>query len=116
MDLFVYGTLKRGHCRHFALRDQQFLADARTQPRYRMYNVGEYPALVRDDNGISIEGEIWSVDDPCLVLLDEVEGAAENWFRRGSVELVAPFDNLEVQTYFYQQPVAGLARCGDRWE
>jgi gamma-glutamylcyclotransferase (GGCT)/AIG2-like uncharacterized protein YtfP len=114
--LFVYGTLKRGHCRHFALQGQEFLAEARTRPVYRMYNVGQYPALIRDDDGIAIEGEVWSVDEACIMLLDEVEGAADNWFRRGSVELITPLDDLEVQTYFYQQSVAGLARCGSRWE
>jgi len=50
------------------------------------------------------------------VVLDEVEGAADNWFQRGRVELAAPFDDLEVQTYYYQQSVTGLALCGSRWE
>ncbi len=115
-NLFVYGTLKRGYCRHFALAGQQFLAEARTWPKYRMYNVGQYPALVRDEDGVAIEGEVWSVDEDCLVLLDEVEGAAEDWFRRGGVELEPPFDASVVETYFYRQPVVELPDCGSRWE
>ena len=66
MFLFVYGTLKRGQPRHRYLAGQTFVASAVTRPIYRLFNVGDYPALVRHSEGRSIEGELWRVDEGCL--------------------------------------------------
>ena len=49
--VFLYGTLKRGGCRSHVLKDQRFLGEAMTVPKYRMYDTGSYPALVEDEGG-----------------------------------------------------------------
>ncbi|HEV8066486.1 MAG TPA: gamma-glutamylcyclotransferase family protein [Planctomycetaceae bacterium] len=115
MHLFVYGTLKRGQPRHRFLAGQTFVAHAVTRPLYRMFNVGEYPALVRHAEGRSIEGEVWEVDEACLRALDRVEGCDFGLYARLSVELSPPFEVLPAETYLYQLPVEGLADCGSRW-
>ena len=117
MKLFIYGTLKRGYSRHFALQIQKFLGEVRSQPRYRMYNAGTYPALARDDeDGLAIEGELWEVDDECLRRLDEIEGLGDKLFCRAAVELAVPFEGEYVEAYFYGPSVDGLPDCGTRWE
>jgi gamma-glutamylaminecyclotransferase len=113
--LFVYGTLKRGQPRHRFLAKQTFVAAATTQPLYRMFNVGEYPALVRHPDGRSIEGELWTVDEECLRTLDVVEGCDQGLYAREPVELLLPFSGLAVVTYLYRLPVDGLADCGTCW-
>jgi gamma-glutamylcyclotransferase (GGCT)/AIG2-like uncharacterized protein YtfP len=113
MKLFVYGTLKRGFCRHPALEGQAYVGETCTKMGYRMYNVGDYPALVSDAEGGQIAGEIWQVSDVCLAQLDEIEG---NWFRRETVRLEQPFQDEHVQAYFFQQPVTGLTDCGRCWK
>jgi gamma-glutamylcyclotransferase (GGCT)/AIG2-like uncharacterized protein YtfP len=115
MHLFVYGTLKRGQPRHRFLAGQTFVAHAVTRPLYRIFNVGEYPALVGHAEGRSIEGEIWEVDEACLLALDRVEGCNLGLYARLSVELSPPFEGLPAETYLYQLPVEGLADCGSRW-
>jgi gamma-glutamylaminecyclotransferase len=115
MHLFVYGTLKRGQPRHPFLAAQTFVATAATRPLYRMFNVGEYPALVQHPAGRSIEGELWDVDEGCLRTLDRVEGCDVGLYLRQPVELLPPHEALSAVTYFYQQPVDGLADCGTRW-
>jgi gamma-glutamylaminecyclotransferase len=115
MHLFVYGTLKRGQPRHRFLAGQMFVAAAATQPQYRLFNVGEYPALVPHADGRSIEGELWDVDDACLRTLDEVEGCDLGLYARRPVELKAPHDQFETVTYLYLPPVDGLADCGTCW-
>ncbi len=115
MHLFVYGTLKRGQPRHRYVAGQTFVGTAATLPLYRLYNVGEYPALVRHAEGRSIEGELWQVDDSCLRILDRVEGCHVGLYIRESIELMDPFASLAAETYVYCLSVDGLADCGTRW-
>jgi gamma-glutamylaminecyclotransferase len=115
MFLFVYGTLKRGQPRHRYLAGQTFVAVAVTCPFYRLFNVGEYPALVRHPEGCSIEGELWQVDEACLRMLDRVEACDEGLYARQTVELLPPHDCHGALTYLYELPTEGLADCGARW-
>ncbi len=114
--IFVYGTLKRGFCRAHHLTGQTFLAKAVTRPNYLMYDCGEYPGLVVDiEDGVSIQGELWSVDEKGVSLLDQVEGVAENWFSRDPVELINPAVNQPVHAYYFQGDVTHLSRSGSNW-
>jgi gamma-glutamylcyclotransferase (GGCT)/AIG2-like uncharacterized protein YtfP/lysophospholipase L1-like esterase len=115
MKLFVYGTLKRGECRSHVLREQTFLGDVRTAPGYRLYDTGSYPALVEDREGQAIEGELWEVDDPCLKIIDAIEGVP-HLYRRQPLSLDAARRDDDVQTYIYQQSTDGLQDCGSRWD
>jgi gamma-glutamylcyclotransferase (GGCT)/AIG2-like uncharacterized protein YtfP/lysophospholipase L1-like esterase len=112
--IFVYGTLKRGGCRCHVLKDQRFIAAAMTVAKYRMYNTGSYPAMVEDEDGIQVEGEVWEVDDECLRLLDAIE-AVPDLYARKTVSLMEPgMDG--VQTYIYQRSVDGMPDCGSCWQ
>ncbi len=115
VTLFVYGTLKRGDCRHGILAGQIFQGEARTAPRYRLYNVGSYPALVESTDGLAIEGELWRIDDACLARLDEVEGVAEGLYERRAIQLAAPAGDISAQSYFFLKSTADLADCGPCW-
>jgi gamma-glutamylcyclotransferase (GGCT)/AIG2-like uncharacterized protein YtfP len=115
MHLFVYGTLKRGQPRQRFLAGQKFVAAAVTEPRYRLFNVGEYPALVPHPDGRSIEGELWDVDEACLRTLDKVEGCDVGLYARGPVKLQPPHARLAAVSYLYLPPVDGLADCGRSW-
>jgi len=114
VKIFIYGTLKRGQCRAHVLKDQRFLGPAATKLVYRLYNVGEFPALVEDEDGVSIEGELWEVDMPCLKVLDSIEGVP-TLYERKAVALNDPALN-DAQTYIYRQSVEGLTDCGRRWD
>lgn len=114
--IFVYGTLKRGFCRSQFLKDQHFLDFARTVSNYTMYDCGEYPGLVVDRaNGVSIQGELWSVDQKGIAILDHVEGVDENWFSRQPILLKQPLISGVVQAYFYEGSVTDLPVYGDNW-
>jgi gamma-glutamylaminecyclotransferase len=99
------------------MRKQRFVDEARTAPKYRMFNCGTYPAMVESsENGIEIEGEVWEVDHECLEHLDVVEGVRENLYVRRQVELASPFGRLRVEAYLFQRSVAGLPDCGSLWD
>ena len=115
MKLFIYGTLKRGQSRADAVNGQRFLGNAQTAPKYRMFDCGEYPGLVEAYDGVSIEGELWDVDQVCLNVLDELEGTNINLFQRGTVVLRPPHENDQAVAYFYRGNTARLSDCGDCW-
>jgi gamma-glutamylaminecyclotransferase len=115
MFLFVYGTLRRGESRHRYLAGQRYVGVARTQPQYRLFDLGDYPGLVERSNGRSIEGELWDVTPECLARLDAVEGCHEGLYRRSDVQLLSPHDQLPVFSYLYEKTVDGMPECGGRW-
>jgi gamma-glutamylcyclotransferase (GGCT)/AIG2-like uncharacterized protein YtfP/lysophospholipase L1-like esterase len=112
--IFVYGTLKQGGCRSHVLKGQRFLAAAKTVANYRMYNTGSYPALVEEERGVPVEGEVWEIDSDCLRLLDAIECVPE-LYQRKPVALMDPSTD-DVQTYVYQKSVVGMPDCGCRWD
>lgn len=113
MMLFVYGTLKRGGSNVVLIRDQRFLGEVVTVPAYRMYDLGLYPGLIRDDaGGVSVNGELWEVSACAIAELDDFEMSAGE-FERQRIELI----HVEgpVEAYFYTGSVPAGARSSDRW-
>lgn len=135
--VFVYGTLKRGFSRNHALREERYIGIARTTPTYGMYGYGGYPALVDQplaeasgvEAGKRIFGELYEVDDACLIELDKIEGTDRGLFERRDITLdevtmtALPTDatvwfNLArktAQAYFFKKTVTGAADCGPLW-
>jgi len=113
--LFVYGTLKRGHRLNRHLDGQSYLGEGQTLPEFRLLNCGWYPALVESNEGRSIRGEVWQVNEETLQRLDEVEDVGSGLYERREISLLAPFDDAAAITYVYLQDVTGLADCGDEW-
>lgn len=113
--VFVYGTLMRDGCRAEALTAEQFVGPAQTEPRYRLYDCGDYPGLVAAVEGRVIAGEVWRVSPACLVRLDEIEGVPEGWYARRPVVLQAPHAGECIDAYFYLHDVTKLPDAGNRW-
>jgi gamma-glutamylaminecyclotransferase len=111
--LFVYGTLRRGQRNHRYLFGQEFLAEARTVPHYRLHDCGGYPGLVEDrSHDLAVSGEVWSVDDEALRAIDLLEEAPILFSRRQVVlEQFPP----PVWAYFYQGDATAGQDCGGRW-
>lgn len=109
--IFVYGTLKRGRENHHWLAGQRFIAAARTQPLYRLYDMGGYPGMIRDDNGLSIEGEIWEVDAGGLARLDVLEDIDGGEYERVLLEL----EGGRVEGYLFLRDVSGRPAAGACW-
>jgi gamma-glutamylcyclotransferase (GGCT)/AIG2-like uncharacterized protein YtfP len=114
VQLFVYGTLKRAGRFHAPLAAQTFLGPVRTRPRYALFDLGDYPALVTDgEAGQAVEGELYQVAGPLLDLLDRIEGAPR-LFRLGPVELEG--QDGPAFAYFYQRDINGHPLCPEgRW-
>jgi gamma-glutamylcyclotransferase (GGCT)/AIG2-like uncharacterized protein YtfP len=112
MYLFAYGSLKRGQALHHLLANACFIGAMRTAPRYRLYRCEDYPAMVEDASGLSIEGELFDVDSTTLATLDVVEDVPHTYTR----QLVDLIDRSVVaEGYLYRKAITGLAPCGSRW-
>ena len=76
--VFVYGTLRAGEvndlrtaaARH-ALPDPVLIGNAAVQGR--LYDFGSYPGLVLDEQGATVQGEVWCIDARLVLVLDEIE-------------------------------------------
>lgn len=109
--IFVYGTLKRGRENHHWLAGQRFIAEARTQPLYRLFDMGGYPGMIRDDNGVAVEGELWEVDEGGLARLDVLEDIEGGEYERVLIEL----EEGKVGGYLYLRDVSGRSDAGASW-
>ncbi len=113
--VFVYGTLKRGGSNHSWIEKQRFVAEACTAPLYRMYDLGGYPGMVRDAEGISIQGEVWSVDEPGLIHLDVLEDIEGGEYERVAVQLEGEWAARRVEGYLYLHSTEGRREVGACW-
>jgi gamma-glutamylcyclotransferase (GGCT)/AIG2-like uncharacterized protein YtfP len=83
--VFVYGTLKKGHCREQVMTEGTML-NPKAYVRGKMYSVGgSFPTVVLQDENHWIEGEVHEVDDKTLSLLDGIEGIISGLFNREKV-------------------------------
>lgn len=113
--VFVYGTLKRGGENHAWIEQQQFVAEARTLPLYRLYDLGGYPGMVRSADGVSIQGEVWSVDEVGLTRLDVLEDVEGGEYERVAMQLEGEFATQPVEGYVYLRSVEGRREAGASW-
>ncbi len=101
-NLFVYGTLKAGFSNHYLIADCNFLGKVKTSKKYPMVAPHyAFPYLIEKEGiGYHIEGELFSVDDNKLRLLDELEGVPEHYYRK-SIEVIDVHENVvSAECYF----------------
>ena len=104
-QIFVYGTLKRGQCRHH-LWPHEPVTISKAWIRGSLYGRADYPA-VRSGND-RVEGELWQFAEPhirdTLSTLDEIEGTNQP----GSPDL---YSRRSVETYDLTGDYLGLSYC-----
>jgi gamma-glutamylcyclotransferase (GGCT)/AIG2-like uncharacterized protein YtfP len=80
--VFVYGTLKRGYSNYsYFLKDSKFINEAVTTKLYEMVNLGSFPAIIPNNKGKKVSGEVFLVDDWTLSRLDILEGEGQFYTR-----------------------------------
>jgi len=108
--VFVYGSLMRGYHNHdviafdFETHDKNkghdYYGKTKTVDKFKMYDMGSFPAISFDDNGHEVAGELYAVDDATLELIDMLEGFP-NHYNRKQVELS---NGATAWVYFYENP------------
>lgn len=116
--IFVYGSLKRGYALHHLLNAATALGTARTQPLYRLFDLGSYPGLVEWPDGVEVVGELYEVTAEQLKVLDEAEGVDEGWYARRPIRLQTSMPCVAIEhaeAWFWLRPVAGCRDCAGCW-
>ncbi len=93
-SVFVYGTLLLGEVNHHILRGARWIGPARTEARYALHDLGEYPAIVEGGSS-AVAGELYAVDAATLDAMDQLEGHPR-FYRRLPVVLLG---GLPAETY-----------------
>lgn len=106
--VFVYGTLMTGERYHELLGGSEPAGGASTAPRYRLINLGPYPALVSGGH-TAVRGELYRVDDATLERLDHLEDHPELYQRR-EIELA---DGRRALAYFFDEAEGREIVSGD---
>jgi gamma-glutamylcyclotransferase (GGCT)/AIG2-like uncharacterized protein YtfP len=75
IDLFVNGTLMRGLALHANLEGAELLEACHTEPRYRLYSIGDrHPGMFEvESGGIAVPGELYRVPEDVLERLEAGE-------------------------------------------
>ena len=84
--LFAYGSLREGERDHAELAEAECLGLVATPPRYRLVDLGVYPALV-EGGELSVTGELYCVDRELRRRLDVLK-ECPILFQRHSIELL----------------------------
>jgi gamma-glutamylaminecyclotransferase len=92
--VFVYGTLRQEEVNHDLLVRARFVAEARTEPCFELFDLGPFPAMSADGE-TAVCGEVYAVDDATLARLDHLEGHPR-FYQRTRIRLDG---GQEVQTY-----------------
>jgi gamma-glutamylcyclotransferase (GGCT)/AIG2-like uncharacterized protein YtfP len=103
--IFVYGTLRRGERNHAQMGRSRFVRSVATAPRYRLVDLGSYPALL-EGGDMAVHGELYEVDDQHLPQLDAFEDVPSLYERR-PLELEVP--GLDALGYVMRPETAGEA-------
>ncbi len=111
LNLFVYGTLKRGFRNNHLLGNSKFLGVFETEPKYRLFENGYFPMMWEDDkDGYSVQGEVWEVNLFRAFMLDR----HEELYHRAAIDIKA--DLGPVHAYIYDAwPDPRLIECYHSW-
>ncbi len=101
-DLFVNGTLMRGLALHANLDGAEFLGEAQTAPRYRLYSIEDvHPGMFEvEQGGVSVAGEIYRVSEAVWTRLEAGEPPG---LYRGPVQLM---DGRDIDGILYPRELA----------
>ena len=102
--VFVYGTLRRGEVNHYLLQQSWFCGAHVTQPHYKMFSLGAYPAVVPGGPD-AIQGEVYRVDARTMTRLDGLEGYPTAYSRK-----LIPTPWGRAWIYLYREGVEGRRR------
>lgn len=90
--IFVYGTLKKGLRNHSLLESSEYLGEFKTGPKFTLSNFGRYP-VVSGGGETAILGEVYSISDNTLKILDKLERHPD-WYHRILIE--TPFGDAYI--------------------
>ena len=96
MNLFVYGTLKRGFPNHSVIAGAggTFVCNGITEPKFNLISLGAYPGMV--EGVVRVRGEVYGVKG--LGLTDHLEGYP-HFYNRKIVDIITINGRVKAWVY-----------------
>lgn len=109
LQVFVYGTLKRGFPNHAAcMIEAEFVGLGDTLIPYPLVIGGRWhsPCLIDEPgSGLRVRGELFRVEQPALVMLDQFESCDKpTGYLRKSLDIVIQGETAPIQAWTYLKP------------
>jgi gamma-glutamylaminecyclotransferase len=105
----VYGSLRPGDARHRLLMGADYLGRHHTEPRFTMYDLGEYPGVVEGGHQ-AIVGDVFAVDAATLARVDDYEGYPHEYTRR---LIATPYGSAWIYLYCRDCAAASVIASGE---
>lgn len=99
INIFVYGTLRKGYHNNPLLDQAQFLGDAVTKEHYGMFG-GRIPYVNKNYALYPINGEVYQVTGDQLKALDKLENHPD-WYHRERIQVVMKDSNKVIEAFIY---------------
>jgi gamma-glutamylcyclotransferase (GGCT)/AIG2-like uncharacterized protein YtfP len=99
-DVAVYGSLREGFGNHRLLKGAERMGLFLTDPEWRMFTLGGFPAIVPAKDGYPITVEVYTVGESTLADLDRLEGYP-GWYKRECIGLQNAPDDIHPWIYFF---------------
>jgi len=109
--VFVYGTLRKGHCNHHLLKEACCHGVGSSEACYAMYLKNGYPYITSSEARYQIVGELYSVEYDTLVALDKFEGHPR-YYERREIPVIVGEKRCTAWIYF-RDPPGILMQSGD---
>jgi gamma-glutamylcyclotransferase (GGCT)/AIG2-like uncharacterized protein YtfP len=100
--IFVYGTLRKGECRHYLLEDSQFIGYAKAKG-FLLYNIGAFPGMVEGSG--EVVGEVYEIHESLLEKLDWVEGVPDLFCRELIEVTLENGQTISAYAYIYNRKI-----------
>lgn len=99
-NVFVYGTLKKNCGNHALLERAEFIGEA-SADGFVMLDLGPFPACMQSDQGGTVYGEVYAVDDETFRRLDALEGYPDHYNRVETDVTLATTRKVKAWIYVY---------------
>jgi len=103
VNLFVYGSLKKGFDNHGILSKATYISKARTVRKFAMYEAKnkEYPYLIKNQALNHIYGELFKIRRKDLLQKIDIFEGSPDYYTRDSININTRSGNKRAFTYFY---------------
>tara|TARA_R100000781_G_scaffold94684_2_gene59007 strand:+ start:3216 stop:3812 length:597 start_codon:yes stop_codon:yes gene_type:complete len=115
MFVFVYGTLKMGGHNHHYLKDSKFVQHF-LFPELTLIETGYgFPAAIMNE-GSSVYGEIYQINNKTLLNLDRLEGEGSLYFRKERSITLEDLRGVRVKVYIWGRPTHHIEESLYYWD
>jgi gamma-glutamylcyclotransferase (GGCT)/AIG2-like uncharacterized protein YtfP len=101
---FAHGLLRQGARSQAIMEDSELVGQAETDEAYALFNVGDKAVVTRRPVS-KIKGDVYSITDDKLTMLDRIEGHPRVCKRELVPVILADGKSAEAWIFFYIQPL-----------